>query len=169
MRSKMVLLVLFLSITACGWNYLCTKTTSYNLEEEKIATVGSEMLQAGCFAARWEPMGLTKHLWQRKAYDETHFERWLDKELLYAGREDDVLHITYREYRNEGDWTTPVKKGSIAKPAFLQQSFYYDLKKSDVIMFQNWVIKVLDANNERIKFKVVEGPQGYAIPQAISS
>ena len=168
MKRKAWVLVLLLPIIACGWNNLCTKTTSYNLEKEKIATVGSEIVQTGCFTARWEPTGLTKYLWQRKAYDETHFEQWLDKELLYAGREGDVLHITYREYSNEGGWTTSVNKDSIAKPAFLQQVFYYDLKKSDVVMFQNWVIKVLDANNERIKFKVVKEPQGYEIPQAIS-
>lgn len=35
---------------------------------------------------------------------------------------------------------------------------YYDIGKSDAIVFQDWVIKVIDSSNERIKFKVVKEP-----------
>ena len=153
MIRKTLLLVLLLPIVACGWNHQCTKTSSYNPGEEKVAAVGTEMVKNGCFAARWEPSGLTKSLWQRTAYNDDGFEPLTDKELLYAGREGDILHITYREYSTQV--TSAGHVGSYARTPFFQQ-VYYDLKKSDKIVFQDWVIKVLDANNEQIRFKVVE-------------
>ena len=162
MGRKVLVLVLLLPIIACGWNHLCTKTRTYNLGEEKITAVGSEMVKNGCFARRWEPTGLNRDLWQKKAYNDDYWEPLIDKELLYAGRESDVLHITYREYFQWRDLKTGIFS-SYARTPFFQQVFY-DLKKSDVIVFQDWVIQVLDANNERIKFKVVKEPPGYEIP-----
>jgi hypothetical protein len=157
-----LVLVLSLPLVACGWNHPCTKTRSYNLGEEKIAVVGSEIVTNGCFATRWEPLGLTRDLWQRKAYNDESWKPLTDKELIYAGRENDVLHITYREYFQWRDHETGVVS-SYARTPFFQQ-IIYDLKKSNVIVFQDWVIQVLDANNERIKFKVVNETPGHEIP-----
>ena len=153
MKRQLIVLTFLFSIVSCGWNHLCVKPRSYILGEEKIAAVGSEMVQAGCFMYRWEPTGLNKDLWQRQAYDEPS-EPLIDRELLYAGREDNVLHITYREY------STQVVGGQIvnyARQPFFQQLFY-DLKTSDKIVFQDWVIQVIDANNQQIKFKVIKEP-----------
>lgn len=153
MIRKMFLFVLLLTIVACGWNHPCTKTMSYNHGEEKVAAVGSEMVQVGCFAARWEPKGLTKILFMRSAYNDDGFEPLIDKELLYAGRAGDILHITYREYSTRV--TSDGRVGNFARPPFFQQ-VYYDLNKSDKIVFQDWVIKVLDASNEQIRFTVIK-------------
>jgi hypothetical protein len=57
MKHKALAFILLLPIVACGWNHPCTKFRSYNLGEEKIAVVGSEIVQDGCFAAQWEPRG----------------------------------------------------------------------------------------------------------------
>ena len=146
MKRQLLVFVLLLTIIACGWNHPCTKSRSYNLGEEKIAVVGSEIVQSGCFAARWEPQGPIVRL-LRSPYDDSYFEPWIDKELLYAGREGDILHITYREYSLSG----------LARTPFFQQ-VYYDLKNSHEIVFQDWVLQVLDANNQQIKFKVVKAP-----------
>jgi hypothetical protein len=62
----------------------------YNLGEEKIAVVGSAMVQIGCLAAQWERRG--------EIQPDPYFEPLIDKELLYAGRVGDNLHISYREY-----------------------------------------------------------------------
>lgn len=145
MIRKILLFVLLLPIVACGWNHPCIRTSSYNPGEEKVAAVGTEMVQTGCFAARWEPTGLNKSLWKKTAYNDDGFVPWIDKELLYAGRAGDILHITYREYSVSG----------LARTPFFQQ-VYYDLKTSDKIVFQDWVIKVLDASNEKIRFKLIE-------------
>jgi hypothetical protein len=147
MKRQLLVFVLLLTIIACGWNHPCTKTRSYNLGEEKIATVGSEMVQNGCYAARWEPQGaIVRFL--RSPYDDSYFEPWIDKELLYSGREGNVLHITYREYSVRG----------LARTPFFQH-VYYDLKNSHEIVFQDWLLQVLDANNQQIKFKVVNEPR----------
>jgi hypothetical protein len=152
MKRQALVFILLLPIVSCGWNHPCTKTRSYNLGEEKIAVVGSEMVQNGCFAARWEPRGLE----QRKAYNDDAWKPLTDKELIYAGREGDVLHITYREFYQWVDYKTG-SVSSYARTPFFQQVFY-DLKKSDVIVFQDWMLQVLDANNQQIKFKVVKEP-----------
>ena len=62
--------------------------------QPRIATVGSEMVQIGCLASRWDPDGpIPKHLLKRDSQDDTSFQPLIDKELLYSGREGDVLHI----------------------------------------------------------------------------
>jgi hypothetical protein len=121
------------------------------------------MMQNGCFAERWLPTGLNKSL-NRSPYDDVYFEPWIDKELLYAGREGDILHITYREYYLLFDYKTG-KVISHARPAFYQQ-VYYDLKKSDAVVFQDWVLQVLDANNQQIRFKVIKEPPRIESPDA---
>ena len=156
MKRQALVFFLLLPIVACGWNHQCTKSRSYNLGEEKTAVVGSEMVQIGCFATQWEPKGLTRDLFQRKAYKDDYWEPLTDKELIYSGRESDVLHITYREYYQWRDHKTG-SVSSYARTPFFQQVFY-DLKKSDVIVFQDWELQVLDANNQQIKFKVVKEP-----------
>jgi hypothetical protein len=79
-----------------------------------------------------------------------------DKELIYSGRESDVLHITYREYYQWRDHKTG-SVSSYARTPFFQQVFY-DLMKSDMIVFEVWELQVLDANNQHIKFNVVKEP-----------
>lgn len=92
------------------------------------------------------PAGLNRSLLNRSPYNDAS-RQWIDRELLYAGREGDVLHITYREYSVMGH----------ARAPFFQQ-VYYDLKTSDAVVFQDWVLQVLDANNQRIRFKVIKEP-----------
>jgi hypothetical protein len=162
MKKILIVITLLLSIAACGWNQQCTKPTSYNLGEEKVTVVGSEMVQTGCLAARYDPKGLTRSLWQRNSEDDAYFEPLIDKELLYAGREGDVLHISYREFYFFLDYKTGVVRTHARTPFF--QQVYYDLKTSDAVVFQDWVLQILDANNKQIRFKVVNGPPQPKIP-----
>ena len=153
MKRKALMFILLLPLVACGWNHQCTKSRSYNIGEEKMVAVGSEMVQDGCFAYRWEPTGLISRS-LRTSYDDVGGERLLDRELLYAGREGDVLHITYREYSTQ---VIGRQVANLARQPFFQQLFY-DLKTSDTVVFQDWVFQVLDANNQQIRFKVVKEP-----------
>jgi len=68
---------------------------------------------------------------------------WVRKELLYSGRSGSVIEVAYREFR-----------GGYAAPAFYQH-LKYDLAESTGIRFQNFKIDVLEASNERIKFKIL--------------
>ncbi len=150
-----LLAIISLMLWGCGWNKVCVKerkSNSYNLGEEKITVVGAEMIQktfstTQCISTRYEPTGLNLFLLKRKTeiVDTVPYDETVEKELLYAGRQGDTLHITYREYTGSG----------LARTPFFQQA-YYDLKTSNEIVFQNWVIKIIDANNQQIKFKVVK-------------
>ncbi|HEY6000909.1 MAG TPA: hypothetical protein VI078_16605 [bacterium] len=68
-------------------------------------------------------------------------------ELIYTGRSGSVITLTYREFTGESS-------GELARPAFFQ-TLTYDLASSPIIGFKKHKIKVLDANNEMIKFVVV--------------
>ncbi len=154
MKRHLLFLAFLFTIVSCGWNNPCVKSRTYNIGEERRVTIGSEMVQIGCFASMWEPTGLNKTLWQRKPYEDPDFKPYTEKELLYSGRENDILHITYREYYLNFQEGKPV---SFAREPFFQH-VYYDLKTSDEIVFQDWVIKVLNANNKEISFKVIKEP-----------
>lgn len=147
MIHKALVLVLLLPIVACGWSSQCLQNTTYNLGKETIAVMGTAMVQetVGCLAIRYEPTGLNLTLFKKSPYLYTA-EPVILKELIYAGREGDTLHITYREYSVKG----------YARTAFFQH-LYYDLKTSDNIAFQDNVIQILEANNQQIRFKVIRG------------
>jgi hypothetical protein len=68
---------------------------------------------------------------------------WVKKELLYSGKTGNTIEIGYREFR-----------GGYAAPAFYQ-NLKYDLSESKTIRFQNFKIDVLEADNQKLKFKIV--------------
>jgi hypothetical protein len=149
-----LLVVMSLAFFGCGWNKVCLeerKSTSFNVGEEKTTVVGAEMVQTTfsitqCVSTRYEPTGLNLTLFKREpmVIRDEPIQESVERELLYAGRQGNILHITYREYTLRGMARTP-----------FFQNLYYDLNTSDTIVFQNWIIKVLDANNQHIRFKVV--------------
>lgn len=159
MRSKTLMLLLLLTIVSCGWSHVCTKPQSYKLGMEKAAVVGSEIVQLGCLAARWEPLGLNRTLFRRIASDDIYYEPCIDKELLYSGMEGDILHITYRQWQWENFYRNQCKHVPESPIMPFTQQVYYDLKKSKKVLFQDWEIHVIETDNERIRFKVVREPQ----------
>ncbi|MDD4592776.1 MAG: hypothetical protein PHG06_20480 [Parabacteroides sp.] len=160
MIRKTLALVLLLSFVGCGWKTTCTKTRSYELGEVRMATVGSNLVQSGCFASRYDPLGLNLVLWNRSSQNDNDFLPVIDKELIYSGREGNVLHISYREFYIT--YNGPYM-GSYARTPFFQQ-VYYDLNKSNLIIFKDWVIHVLEADNAKIRFKVLNEPPRPLIP-----
>lgn len=64
------------------------------------------------------------------------------EELIYAGRTGNKVRITYMRK----DATMPV----------FYKELTYDLGSSDIIMFNNFKIKVLDATNKHIRFIVLK-------------
>jgi len=71
-------------------------------------------------------------------------EGYFKAEFIYRGLKGNDAHISYREYSNY--------KGRPAYSAELQ----HDVNNSDPIVFKSLKILVLKANNERIRFKVLE-------------
>jgi hypothetical protein len=101
-------------------------------------------------------VGATGPLLYSHSHNDDYWEPLTDKELIYSGREGDVLHITYREYYQWRDYKTGLVSSYARTPFF--QHVYYDLKTSHEIVFKDWVLQVLDANNQQIKFRVVKEP-----------
>lgn len=65
------------------------------------------------------------------------------EELIYTGRTGNTIRVSYREY-----------KENFARPAFYQD-LTYDLGESDVIVFRNYRIRVIQATNQYIRFNVI--------------
>jgi hypothetical protein len=65
-------------------------------------------------------------------------------EFIYAGTSSNSIHISYEEFTND-----------MTKPAH-RQDFHYDLSKSDQFTFRSLRIEVMEADNRRIKFKVLD-------------
>jgi hypothetical protein len=64
------------------------------------------------------------------------------QELIYTGRTGDTMKITYREY-----------KCDLARPSFFQD-LTYDLSQSSTVVFKNFKLNILKADNEGVTFTV---------------
>jgi hypothetical protein len=72
----------------------------------------------------------------------------LRTELLYTGRSGTVIHLLYREYADD-----------IARAAF-SQALTYDLALGNVIAFDRFQIRIVDATNQQIAFVVAADSYG---------
>lgn len=75
---------------------------------------------------------------------DTYSVNSIKQELIYNGKNGTEIKILYREFN-----------GDMVRPAFTQ-ILQYDLKDGSYIRFKNFKIQVLSANNESIKYRVIE-------------
>jgi len=154
---KIIIIISLFFIISCGWKNTCLlySETKTIIGIEKTSVVGSGMidkryvrLDPQCLKMYYEPTGLNLTLFKREPttiyYEPIIYNSPIESELLYAGREGNTLHITYREY---------TVKGMARTPFF--QNLYYDLSQSNKIVFQNWIIQVISADNQQIVFQVI--------------
>lgn len=81
-------------------------------------------------------------------YTETEFigkkcSTCFKNELIYNGKQGNIIKVIYREYSND-----------MARPAFTQ-NLDYDLGEGDIISFKGCKIKVINAKNTGIQFKIL--------------
>jgi len=74
----------------------------------------------------------------------------LRKELLYGGISQNVIQINYREY----------SEGYARQPFY--QDLKYDLSKSKTIAFQDIIIEIDTADQQKITFKIIREPEHLA-------
>jgi hypothetical protein len=142
----LLLLLVALAGSGCGWRYECVRASKPTEGEAGVATVGSSIVEIGCYETMARPVGLTRVLFKRKARPvRAAHSVW--QELLYSGNEASILHLTYREYTQDG----------IARSPFFQQATY-DLSKSKEIVFKDWTIEVEETDNQKLKYKIVRAP-----------
>ncbi len=76
----------------------------------------------------------------------------ITQQLVYGGVTARVVRIAYKEYGED-----------LVRPIFFQE-LQYDLNESDMIVFQDFTIQVLDASSKQIRFKVLTGPMDQGAP-----
>lgn len=73
-------------------------------------------------------------------------------EISYAGKVDDVISLTYKEYFIDID---NLKRDILQiKPGFSEQ-IAYDLKEGDTLVYKNFKFKVHEATSENIEFEII--------------
>ncbi len=77
----------------------------------------------------------------------------ITQQLIYGGVTARVVRIAYKEYGEE-----------LVKPMFFQD-LQYDLNESEMIVFQDFAIQVLEATSKSIRFKVLAGPLDPSAPE----
>lgn len=65
-------------------------------------------------------------------------------DLQYAGIAGSTIHLLYQEFSNYK--SRPSAAGD----------YYYDLTKSNMIMFKSLKIEIMEADNEKIKYRVID-------------
>jgi hypothetical protein len=135
----------FIFLYSCGSiHYKPVNLKNYGLGQTKQENIGSPMVKhkKGVLITgkKWVGMMNSPDGWEHiHQYSDDSFQ----EELIYTGREGDIIHISYREFKKD-----------FARPAFYQE-LIYDLSKSDKIVFKQFKIKVVEATNEYIKFIVL--------------
>ena len=149
---KMFLLVLaipFVLLMGCGPQITTERyqLRSYKINSVQQANVGSQILSFSDINIKrvtsktWVGFLFAPDGWK---IDESVTDNSMKEQLIYTGRSGDTINVSYREY---------IK--NMARPAFFHD-LKYDLSESDVIVFRRWRIRVLEANNEFMRFTVLE-------------
>jgi len=150
MRKSLCLIFLVVIIVGCSnRNYIRTpmQKLTYTVGQNASMPVGSIMVSRETWLKLcWEYWAGLINGGYRPRCDED-IDRFKE-ELVYAGRAGNILRIAYKEYKGNESFY-------MARPAFFQE-VTYDLGSSDIIVFRNFRIKVLNANNEKIVFTVVD-------------
>jgi len=80
----------------------------------------------------------------KKHNSKTNMEKDFGFELVYAGKQENNVKITYREYKED-----------FIRSSF-NQELSYNMNESDIISFRSLKIKILNAGNTHIEYQVLE-------------
>jgi hypothetical protein len=142
MLRRIIEFICLMFFMGCG-QYSQYFFKSYELNKIKSVTVGSPMITVET-GSRWERMG------------KTETSSLFSRELIYSGVANGIIHISYREYAY-----------NIARPAFYQD-LQYEYKPEMLMMFQDYILKIYEANSEWIKFAVINEPVRSSIEKQTS-
>lgn len=148
MVYKNALLTALCLFVIAGCAYLKTrrdvhfKNYAVNVDEQTSVGLPMVISEHAEYAIGSRKYGLAEEQdpWQSFEYPTQHSFK---DELIYHGRKDNIIYITYRQY-----------KGRRMSPSSSQE-LTYDLGHSHIILFKNYKIKVLNATGEYIRFRVL--------------
>ncbi len=146
-KSRLFLVTICILITM-GCAYLnSTRTTnlkSYALNVDEQANTGVPMITAGykTYATAAGSRNLVEEQDRWQSFEYATNDQYKE-ELIYNGRSNNSINISYRQY-----------KKILSSPASSQE-LQFNLISSDTITFKNYKIKVLNATKEYIRFRVL--------------
>ena len=133
MKRKTIVLALFVLFCSCTTTY---RISHYEFNKKYITKVGS-------------PMVVRERCWGDSYYQAAKLKDCvMRQELIYSGREGNVIHITYKEYVGEKSEYSP-------NESFLDH-VGFDLRESDIISFRDMYFKVIEASKTSIEFMVID-------------
>jgi hypothetical protein len=117
---------------------------SYALNIEEQASVGAPMIisEYTTYATAPHKYGLVEEQDRWQSFDYPTDDSFKEK-LIYTGLSNNTIHISYKKY-----------KRNRASPEFSQE-LAYDLRHADIIVFKNYKIKIINATNEYVRFKIL--------------
>ena len=138
---------LIIMITSCA--YLTTKKEtrikSYNLNVEEQTSIDVPMITSEFIKSAQMSSGhnLTEEQGSWKIFDYPTKES-SKEELVYKGISDGILHFSHKKY------------GRIAATPISSREITHNMLNGDIMMFNNYRIKILNATTEYIRFVVQE-------------
>jgi membrane-associated protease RseP (regulator of RpoE activity) len=130
-----LLLLIIFALTGCVHSVSQFFIKDYEIGKTQQVTVGSTMMTWGS--------GIRGGMYNATLDG-------LRKELLYSGIAQNIIQISYREFSLQSE-------GAYARQSFYQD-LKYDIKGSKIIMFQDIKIQIDTADQQKIKFIVLQGP-----------
>ncbi|KAF0146962.1 MAG: hypothetical protein FD143_3152 [Ignavibacteria bacterium] len=124
--------VLLLLCSACNWN-VDYFNKSYEIGQELKSNIGASMIYV-----------------DEGVYNKPNniIAKGSRIELVYSGREGNVIKVMYREYF--------YRLGALYIKDGFTQNLQYNLSDGNEIVFQNKKFRVIEANNQFIRFIVLE-------------
>lgn len=106
--------------------------TNYNLNEKITVPFGGVMISKN----------VERHVFFTGMDDMIYLDNV--EEIIYTAKEADSIRLIYRELRRNN------------QPIGFSQELIYDLSKSNTIVFRNYHIEILKADNTEISFMVLK-------------
>jgi len=129
---KAILLLLPFFLISCGLANSNFLTKNYELNKISNANVGDVILSQEQ-GSKNDVYGNVNH--------------GIKTELVYSGKDHNVLLVDYREYNMNAS-------GTFIKEGFTQH-LRYDLNESKTISFRNYKIEIIKANSNNVTYKVI--------------
>jgi hypothetical protein len=141
MKRKTIVLGFLLLLCGCTTTY---RIELYQLNKNYVTEVGS-------------PMVAREVCWGDSYYEAARLKDCIMRqELLYSGREGNVIHMTYKEYERQN--------GNYSSVESFSQHVGYDLRQSNIISFKDIYFKVIEATEKFIEFMVIDPLTYYPYP-----
>lgn len=144
-RNTFFIAICFIVLIGCSAlsSKKVQRSKNYSLKTEKQAIIHTPMIIFEdiryVIGRRVEGVPESREYWKATEYPKKGSRR---EELIYKGRSGDTIHILYR--KEDFEW-----------PA-LYKDLAFDMGTSDIIVVNNFRIKVLDASNNAIRFIVLQ-------------